>query len=278
MTENRHIEPGPEAAEGVRLAPLFPNFGASIAGWRSPDDATGAADWIGPALARHGVLSFEAGSFTTASARELIGQLGGGEFGAILPGADGSPLPFGGAPSIAGGYLAEIPPVGALLAERNAAGGILFSHAGLAFESLDPLLADYLRTLSVISYADSAGAFHLAHASEIELAENLARFPATETALVAQHPLTGREYLTVSETYTNYIRNVERVFSHNILAVLFDALSAAETSGVVPLEAGRLILWDNRFVQHRLFQTETAGRALFGSLNLAQPGSIAHAA
>lgn len=278
MTAYRHIEPGPDAPEGVRLEPLFALFGARVAGWPAGGDISDAADWIGVALAEHGVLSFEAGAFAPETARALVGRLGGGDFGAIAPGADGSVLPFGAAPSIGGGYRADVPPVGALYAVDAVTGGVLFSNAQLAFESLDPLLADYLRTLSVITYADSIGAFHLAHASEAGLAANLAAFPATETAIVARHPLTGKEYLTVSETYTNYVRNVERVFSHNILAILFDAIGAAEASGTIPWEADRLILWDNHFVQHRLFHTATTGTALLGSLHLAQPGSIAHAA
>lgn len=269
MTASADAGVAPGLPEGAELHPLFPRFGARISGRH------GDAEWARAAVAAHGVLVFDPGAFTPATAQDFVHALGGDALGRLSDG-----LPFGDAWSIAGGYREDIPALGAILVEGAppAPGGILFSNARLAFESIDPLLAAYLRELTVITYADSIGAFHRAYETEEAVAEQLAAFQAVETPLVGTHPLTGQEYLAVNETFTNYVRHVERVFSNNLLGIVFEHLKAPEATGFVRWEAGSLIVWDNRVVQHRIFHDPGEGAALLASTSLEQPRSLSHVA
>ena len=48
--------------------------------------------------------------------------------------------------------------------------------------------------------------------------------PPFEMPLVRVHPVTGRKWIAVNESYAGYIKGVSRVMSQNILGILFNMI------------------------------------------------------
>jgi len=68
--------------------------------------------------------------------------------------------------------------------------------------------------------------------------------------VIAQHPLTGRPYLNVSESFTRFVIGVSAPDSARMLTMLFDLINRPEFHMRLRWEPGTLAIWDNRATQH----------------------------
>jgi taurine dioxygenase len=152
-----------------------------------------------------------------------------------------------------GGFRPDAPAFTALFAQLlpESGGDTIFSNTALVYEQLDPLFAAYLESLTVIQSADATGHITDRYLDPQEAAEARQRMPPFEMPLVRVHPATGRKWIGVNESYTNYIKGVGRAMSQNILGILFDMIKAPEATARYTWTRGALAIWDNRVVQHK---------------------------
>ena len=109
------------------------------------------------------------------------------------------------------------------------AGAIGFADQRAALDRLSPGLRQRVEELR----AEHRHAGHLA-----------------EHPVVRSHPLTGGPALFVNPAFTTRILNLPQAESDRLLATLFAAATAPQVSWRHGLEAGDLLLWDNRTVLH----------------------------
>ena len=86
--------------------------------------------------------------------------------------------------------------------------------------------------------------------------------PPFEMPLVRVHPVTGRKWIAVNESYAGYIKGVSRVMSQNILGILFDMIKSPEATARYAWSCGALAIWDNRVVQHKGIKDYGNGRRI----------------
>lgn len=131
-------------------------------------------------------------------------------------------------------------------------GDTIFANATAAYELLDPLLAQYLETLTAVQNYDAQGFLTYAYGHDPEaLAAQRVRYPPIETPVIRVHPETGRKQIFVTELYTTRIVGLTPVASQSLLNLLFDVIKSPEVHARVQWEEGAALIWDNRSVQHR---------------------------
>ena len=134
----------------------------------------------------------------------------------------------------------------------DAGGDTVFANAAAAYDLLDPLLAQYLETLTAIQNYDAQGFLTYAYGHDPEaLAAQRVLYPPIETPVIRVHPDTGRKQIFVTELYTTRIVGVTPVASQSLLSLLFDVIKSPELHARVQWEEGAALIWDNRSVQHR---------------------------
>lgn len=143
-------------------------------------------------------------------------------------------------------------------------GDTIFANATAAYDLLDPLLANYLETLTAIQSFDAQGFLTYAYSHDpVKLAEQRAVNPPMETPVIKVHPETGKKQIFVNELYTMRIAGLSPVASQSILNLLFDVIKSPEIQTRYRWEAGAALIWDNRTVQHRgVYDFGTARRLL----------------
>src|SRR5579862_1200567 len=259
---------GSAVPAGVRVAQLQPALGSIVSGFkfdgRPPNDETRSA--LRDLLHNRGLVIFEPGTVTAENFTAFAGFLG--EFfhyaGPHTPRAPENPD----ATMIDslkdknlrnhiwhadGGFRPDAPAFTALLAkELPASGGdTIFSNAAWVYEQLDPLFAAYLESLTVVQSADATGHITDRYLDAAEATAARQRMPPFEMPLVRVHPASGRKWIGVNESYTNYIKGVSRIISQNILGILFDMIKSPEATARYTWTRGALAIWDNRVVQHK---------------------------
>lgn len=131
-------------------------------------------------------------------------------------------------------------------------GDTIFANATAAYDLLDPLLAQYLETLTAIQNYDAQGFLTYAYGHDPEkLAAQRVLYPPIETPVIRKHPETGHKQIFVTELYTTRIVGLTPVASQSLLNLLFDLIKSPEIQTRVQWEEGAALLWDNRTVQHR---------------------------
>lgn len=68
--------------------------------------------------------------------------------------------------------------------------------------------------------------------------------------VIDHHPVTGRPYLNVSESFTRFIIGLSAPESARLLTMLFDAINRPEHHVRVRWKPGTVAVWDNRATQH----------------------------
>lgn len=254
--------------EGVRVSQIKPSVGSYISGYRFDGDSV-SDDFrsaMRDLLHNRGLVVFEPGTMTAENFTKFAGFLG--EFfnydGPHTPRAPDNPD----ATMIDsskdnylrnhiwhadGGFRADAPAFTALFGKRIPAtgGDTMFANAAYVYEQLDPLFAQYLETLNVIQSPDATGHITDRYLDPEEAAQARLRMPPFEMSLIRVHPVTGRKWVAVNESYVVYIKGVSRVHSQNILGILFDMIKAPEATCRIEWQEGALAVWDNRVVQHR---------------------------
>jgi taurine dioxygenase len=253
---------------GVHVTQLQPALGSIVSGFRF--DGRPLGDEFRAALRdllhNRGLLMFEPGTVTAESFTAFAGFLG--EFfhyaGPHTPRAPENPD----ATMIDslkdknlrnhiwhadGGFRPDAPAFTALYAHLvpESGGDTIFSNTAWVYEQLDPLFAAYLESLKVIQSADATGHITDRYLDPQEAIEARQRMPPFEMPLVRVHPVSGRKWIAVNESYTNYIKGVSRVTSQNILGILFDMIKSPEATARLTWSRGALAIWDNRVVQHK---------------------------
>ena len=268
--------------EGVRVSQIKSSIGSYISGYRF--DGVSVSDDFRSAmrdlLHNRGLVMFEPGTMTTENFTKFAGFLG--EFfnydGPHTPRAPENPD----ATMIDsshdkhlrnhiwhadGGFRADAPAFTALFGKLipDSGGDTLFANAAYVYEQLDPLFAQYLESLNVIQSPDATGHITDRYLDTEEAAQARMRMPPFELPLIRVHPVTGRKWVAVNESYVCYIKGVSRVHSQNILGILFDMIKSPEATCRIEWQQGALAVWDNRVVQHRAIKdyTSNAERILY---------------
>jgi taurine dioxygenase len=263
----------------VRVSQIQPAVGSLVAGFRF--DGQPLADEFRSALRdllhNRGLVVFEPGTVTAENFTAFAGFLG--EFfhyaGPHTPRAPENPN----ATMIDslkdknlrnhiwhadGGFRPDAPAFTALFAYQlpDSGGDTMFSNTAWVYEHLDPLFAAYLESLTVIQSADATGHITDRYLDAKEAADARLRMPPFEAPLVRVHPASGRKWIAVNESYTNYIKGVSRIMSQNILGILFDMIKSPEATVRYSWTKGALAIWDNRVVQHKGIKDYGGGRRI----------------
>ena len=268
--------------EGVSVCPIKPSIGAHISGYRF-DGATVSDDFrsaMRELLHNRGLVVFEPGTMTAENFTKCAGFLG--EFfnydGPHTPRAPENPdaTMINSAKDsylrnhiwhADGGFRADAPAFTALFGKLipESGGDTMFANAAYVYEQLDPLFAKYLETLNVIQSPDATGHITDRYLDAEEAAQARQQMPPFEMPLIRVHPVTGRKWVAVNESYVVYIKGVGRIHSQNILGILFDMMKSADATCRVEWRQGALAVWDNRVVQHRAVKdyTSDAERILY---------------
>lgn len=135
----------------------------------------------------------------------------------------------------------EVPPVG---------GDTLWA----SMYSVHDSLSDGLRAeLSELSAVHDLGAFRgsswLAGGQEA-LEDAIHRAGVAVHPIIAHHPVTGRPYLNVSESFTRWVIGHSAPESHRLLTMLFDAINRPDHHMRLRWRPGVVAIWDNRGTQH----------------------------
>lgn len=261
---------------GVRVTKLQPALGSVISGFRFDgrplDDSF--RDAMRDLLHNRGLVIFEPGTVTAENFTKFAGFLG--EFfnyaGPHTPRAPENPD----ATMIDstkdkhlrnhiwhadGGFRPDAPAFTALFAQQlpEFGGDTIFSNANWVYEQLDPLFAAFLESLTVIQSADATGHITDRYLDAEEATKARIRMPPFEMPLVRVHPVTGRKWIGVNESYAGYIKGVSRIMSQNILGILFDMIKSPEATARYTWTKGALAIWDNRVVQHKGIKDYSGG-------------------
>ena len=163
-----------------------------------------------------------------------------------------------------GGFRPDAPAFTALYAHQipETGGNTMFSNAAWVYENLDPLFTAYLDTLTVIQSADATGHITDRYLDTEEASAARMRMPPFEMPLVRVHPVTGRKWIAVNESYVAYIKGVSRVTSQNLLGILFDMIKSPEATVRYAWSQGALAIWDNRVVQHKGIKDYSGARRI----------------
>jgi taurine dioxygenase len=264
---------------GVRVSQLQPAIGSLISGFKFDGQALEVEfrSALRDLLYNRGLVIFEPGTVTAENFTAFAGFLG--EFfhyaGPHTPRAPENPD----ATMIDsmkdknlrnhiwhadGGFRPDAPAFTALFAHQlpDSGGDTIFANTAWVYEHLDPLFAAYLESLTVIQSADATGHITDRYLDPEEAASARVRMPPFEMPLVRVHPATGRKWIGVNESYTNYIKGVSRIISQNILGILFDMIKSPEATARYSWTRGALAIWDNRVVQHKGIKVYGSGRRI----------------
>ena len=121
------------------------------------------------------------------------------------------------------------------------------------YSALDALPAGLRSELEHLEAVHDMGAFRTTafrRGGEAELADALWKAGSAVHPVVAHHPVTGRPYLNVSESFTRFIIGLSAPESARILTLLFDQINRPEHHTRVRWEPGTVAIWDNRATQH----------------------------
>ena len=264
------------ALDGASVSPIKTSIGSRISGYRFDGHSIseGFRSAMRDLLHNRGLVVFEPGTVTAENFTKFGGFLG--EFfhyaGPHTPRAPENPdatvISAGKDAHLRnhvwhadGGFRADAPAFTALFGKAipKNGGDTMFSNAAYVYESLDPLFARYLDSLKVIQSPDATGHITDRYLDPEEAAAARQRMPPFEMPLVRTHPVTGRKWIAVNESYVCYIKGVSRIHSQNILGILFDMIKSADATCRIEWQQGALAVWDNRVVQHRAVKDYSSG-------------------
>ena len=135
----------------------------------------------------------------------------------------------------------EVPPVG---------GDTLWASMSAVHDALDPGLR---RDLEQLEAVHDMGAFRTdayRQGGDEGISEALTQAGTAVHPVIAHHPVTGRPYVNVSESFTRFVIGLSAPESARVLTYLFDLINRPDFQVRVKWEAGTVIIWDNRGTQH----------------------------
>jgi taurine dioxygenase len=135
----------------------------------------------------------------------------------------------------------EVPPVG---------GDTLWASMYAVHDALEPGLR---RDLAELEAVHDMGAFrtgaYLTGGDE-GISAALVEAGCAVHPMIAHHPVTGRPYVNVSESFTRFIIGLSAPEGARILAYLFDLINRPDFHVRIRWQPGMVVIWDNRGTQH----------------------------
>ena len=244
---------------------LTPALGATA---RLPHEAEGVsdetADMVYDALIEHSMLVFPRAGLDPGRMVQLgqaLGTLGARHHSyarhpdhddvvVLTWGGDQKPdaaewhsdMTYSGTPPFASILQAvEVPPVG---------GDTLWACMFAVHDALDSGLR---RDLEQLEAVHDMGAFRTGayrQGGNKGLSEALAQTGTAVHPVIAHHPMTGRPYVNVSESFTRFVIGLSAPESARLLTYVFDLINRPDFHVRVKWEVGTVAIWDNRGTQH----------------------------
>jgi taurine dioxygenase len=135
----------------------------------------------------------------------------------------------------------EVPPVG---------GDTLWASMFAVHDALDPGLR---RDLAQLEAVHDMGAFRTGAyrtGGDEGISSALTEAGMAVHPVIAQHPVSGRPYLNVSESFTRFVIGLSAPESARLLTYLFDLINRPDFHVRIRWQAGMVVIWDNRGTQH----------------------------
>lgn len=135
----------------------------------------------------------------------------------------------------------ELPPVG---------GDTLWASMYSVYDSLS---TDMQSELSDMHAVHDMGAFRTGayrSGGNPAIVEAMAQAGMAAHPVVATHPVSGRKYLNVSESFTRWIIGLSAPESARLLTMLFDIINRPDHQVRLRWEPNTIAIWDNRGTQH----------------------------
>ncbi len=129
-------------------------------------------------------------------------------------------------------------------------GDTLWANMYAVHDRLDPGLRNDLEGLEAVH---DMGAFRTpAYRSggDAGIDDALVAAGSAVHPVIDHHPVTGRPYVNVSESFTRWIIGASAPESARLLTMLFDLINRPEFHMRLRWEPGTLAIWDNRATQH----------------------------
>jgi taurine dioxygenase len=134
-----------------------------------------------------------------------------------------------------------IPPVG---------GDTLWASMYSVHDRLDPGLRADLETLSAVHDPGAFRTGSYAERGNAGINDLLGMVGSAVWPVIAHHPVTGRPYVNVSESFTRWIIGLGAPESARILTLLFDIINRPDHQVRLRWRPGTVAMWDNRATQH----------------------------
>ncbi len=133
-------------------------------------------------------------------------------------------------------------------------GDTLFANMYAVYEDLSERLKAYLATATAIHDVRAGFAKIFEENGETDRMDAMNRMNRSESRcihpVVATHPITGRRYLNVNETFTSRIVEVSEEESRVILEMLFTRVRHPRYQVRHRWSVGDIVIWDNLATQH----------------------------
>jgi taurine dioxygenase len=117
----------------------------------------------------------------------------------------------------------------------------------------DALAPGLRRDLEQLQAVHDMGAFRTGaylEGGDEGITEAFTRAGTAVHPVIAHHPVTGRPYLNVSESFTRFIIGLSAPESARTLTYLFDLINRPDFHVRIKWEVGTVVIWDNRGTQH----------------------------
>ncbi len=122
------------------------------------------------------------------------------------------------------------------------------------YAAYDALPAGMKQQLADLSAVHDMGSFrneYLARENGVQaLNEAMAKVGSAVHPMARNHPVTGRPFLFVNQSFTTHVVGMSSHESHRLLRYLFDHINQPEFQFRLRWQANSLVMWDNRVTQH----------------------------
>lgn len=146
------------------------------------------------------------------------------------------------------------PPFASILVAREVpetGGDTLWASMYAAYDALPAEMKAQIENLRAIhDMGDFKNAFIDGDNSVTRLMEATQRFGCAIHPLVQTHPVTGRKYLYVNDSFTSHVIGLTARASRRLLTYLLDHINRAEYQVRFRWRRGSVAMWDNRCTQH----------------------------
>ena len=146
------------------------------------------------------------------------------------------------------------PPFASILVAREVpetGGDTLWASMYAAYESLPADMKAQISALAAVhDMGDFKNAFTVGEKSAQKLLEATQRFGCAIHPLVQIHPMTGRKFLYVNDSFTQHVIGLTSQASRRLLNYLLDHINRSENQVRFKWRPGSIAMWDNRCTQH----------------------------